>query len=57
MTNIYEIKVKGRWQKVRATSMLALHNWCELMGINQWRMVGMLSQAELIESQSLPVIA
>ena len=56
-TNIYEVKINRKWSKVRATSMMALSQWCEKMNIKEWRMCGMLSIAELQESQSLTVIA
>ena len=56
-TNIYEIKVNGKWSKVRATSMLNLDNYCKSIGVKQWRMAGMMSIAELAESKSLTVVA
>ncbi len=56
-TNVYEIKVNGKWSKVRATSMLSLNNWCEKMNIKCWRMVGMMSISETRESQNLTVVS
>jgi len=56
-SNVYEIKVNRSWQKVRATSMLALNNWAKENNITNWRMVGMMSISELKESQSLKVVA
>lgn len=56
-TAIYEIKINRKWSKVRATSMIALNNWCNTMNIKQWRMCGMMSISELQESQSLIVVA
>lgn len=56
-TAIYEIKINRKWSKVRATSMIALNNWCNTMNIKQWRTCGMMSISELQESQSLIVVA
>ena len=56
-TNIYEVKINGKWSKVRATSMIELNKWCESVGIKQWRMCGMMSVSELKESQTLTVVA
>lgn len=57
MTNIYEIKMNRKWSKVRATSMIALNKWCEEMGIKEWRMCGMMSSYELLESKEITVVA
>jgi len=56
-TEVYEIKVSGKWSKVRATSMIALNKWCEEMGIKGWRSVGMMSIGQSKDSQSLTVVA
>ena len=56
-SSVYEIKINGKWAKVRATSMMALNTYCESLGIKAWRMVGMMSIAEMRESQSLEVVA
>jgi hypothetical protein len=55
--NVYEIKVNRKWSKVRATSMVALNNWCQEMGIKEWRMVGMQSIEEMAQNKNLTVIA
>ena len=56
-SRVFEIKVNGKWQKTRATSMQALSKWADTNGIEDWRVVGMLSRAELEESKSLEVVA
>ena len=56
-SNVYEIKVNRQWVKVRATSMIALANWATLNNIKDFRSVGMMSNTEIKESQSLKVIA
>ena len=57
-TQVYEIKIKRNWKKVRATSMKALSDYTKQNpGIKDWRMVGMMSSSEMIESKNLEVIA
>lgn len=56
-TNVYEIKINRKWFKVRATSMKNLNDYCEKWGIKEWRMVGMMSNSEMIESRNLNVVA
>jgi hypothetical protein len=56
-TGIYEVKKSGKWVMVRATSIAALDQWCTSVGIIKWRMVGMLSIAQMQESKSLEVVA
>jgi hypothetical protein len=56
-SNVYEIKVNRQWVKVRATSMIALANWATLNNVKDFRSAGMMSNAEIKESQSLKVIA
>jgi len=56
-SNVYEVKMNRKWVKVRATSMLALDNWAKENNVTEWRMVGMMSIAEMQESQSLKVVA
>lgn len=57
MTKVFEIKIGRNWEKVRATSMMALNNWGKENGVKDWRMVGMMSRVETIESQKLRVVA
>lgn len=58
ITKVFEIKVgRGKWQKVRATSMTALNNWAKENGVQDWRMVGMMSHSETVKSQRLKVVA
>ena len=56
-TQVYEIKIGRKWNKVRATSMKALNAYCKENNISDWRVVGMMSIAEMEESKSLKVIA
>ena len=56
-SSVYEIKSKGKWSKVRATSMMALNKWAKENNVSDWRMVGMMSISEIKESQSLKVVA
>jgi len=56
-SSVYEVKMNRKWVKVRATSMLALDNWAKENNVTEWRMVGMMSIAEMQESQSLKVVA
>lgn len=57
MTKVFEIKIGRNWEKVRATSMMALNNWGKENGVKDWRMVGMMSSVEIIENQNLRVVA
>ena len=57
MTKVFEIKINKTWKKVRATSISALSNWAKENNVKDWRMVGMISRAETIESQVLEVVA
>jgi len=57
MTKVFEIKIGRNWEKVRATSMKALNDWAKENGVKDWRMVGMMSRLETIESQKLKVVA
>ena len=57
MTKVFEIKIGRNWEKVRATSMKALNDWGKENGVKDWRMVGMMSRLETIESQKLKVVA
>lgn len=56
-SSVYEIKINRKWSKVRATSMAALNNWAKENNVSDWRMVGMMSTAEIKESKSLKVVA
>jgi hypothetical protein len=56
-TTVFEIKKGRTWSKVRATSMTTLNQYCKENGFTDWRMVGMMSRSEMIESQSLTVVA
>ena len=54
---LFEIKIGRNWERVRATSMMALNNWGKENGVKDWRMVGMISRIEIIESKKLRVVA
>ena len=54
---LFEIKIERNWERVRATSMMALNNWGKENGVKDWRMVGMISRIEIIESKKLRVVA
>jgi len=57
-TQVYEIKIKRNWKKVRATSMKALSDYTKQNPeIKDWRMVGMMSRSEMIESQNLEIVS
>ena len=56
-SNVHEVKSNGKWSKVRATSMIALSNWAKENSIQDFRSVGMMSRAEIAESQSLNIVA
>lgn len=56
-SNVYEVKQNGKWSKARATSMIALSNWAKQNSVSDFRSVGMMSRAEIAESQSLNVVA
>ena len=56
-SSVYEIKINRKWYKVRATSMKALSDWAKENNVSDWRMVGMMSNSEIKESQSLKVVA
>lgn len=55
-TQVYEIKVNRKWSKVRATSMKSLSDWAKENNVSDWRMSGMMSISETLESQSLKVV-
>lgn len=56
-SSVYEIKINRKWSKVRATNMKALSDWAKENNISDWRMVGMMSNAEIKESKLLKVVA
>lgn len=56
-SSVYEIKINRKWSKVRATSMKALSDWAKENNVSDWRMVGMMSNTEIKESQTLKVVA
>lgn len=56
-TAVFEVKVSGKWSKVRATSIKALDTWCMENGIAKWRMMGMMSIAETLASKSINTVA
>jgi len=57
-TQVYEIKIKRNWKKVRATSIKSLSDYTKKnTEIKDWRMVGMMSISEMKESQKLEVVA
>ena len=55
---VFEIKrAKSRkWERVQAQSMKALSDWSKLNDIVDWRMVGMMSRAETLDSKTLPIV-
>jgi hypothetical protein len=57
MTQIFEIKIGKDWKKVRASSLKALSDWSKENNVKDWRAVGMMSRAEILESQSLEIVA
>lgn len=56
-SSVYEIKINRKWSKVRATNMKALSDWAKQNNVSDWRMVGMMSTSEIIESKKLQVVA
>lgn len=56
-SSVYEIKINRKWSKVRATNMKALSEWAKQNNVSDWRMVGMMSTSEIIESQKLQIVA
>jgi len=55
-TQVYELKVKGVWVKVRARGIAALSRYAKENKIKDWRMVGMMSRREMLASKTLPII-
>ncbi len=58
-TKVFEIKYANqrRWTRVRATSIANLSKWADANNVADWRTVGMMSNTEIIISQSLKVVA
>ena len=56
-TQVYEIKINRKWSKVRATGMKSLSDWSKDNNVSDWRMVGMMSRSEILESQNLRIVA
>ena len=57
MTQVYEIKIKRNWIKVRATSMKAISDYSKQKEeVKDWRMAGMMSRSEMIESTNLEIV-
>lgn len=57
MTQVYEIKIKRNWIKVRATSMKAISDYLKQNEeVKDWRMVGMMSRIETLESKNLELV-
>jgi len=57
MIQVYEIKVKRNWTKVRATSMKAISDYSKQNEeVKDWRMCGMMSRIETIESKNLQIV-
>ena len=54
---VFEIKIGRKYTKVRATSMSAVNTYCKENNIADWRMVGMMSRAEIEASKALTVVA
>ena len=48
----YEIKKNGKWEMVTASGMSALNNYCNVNGYTDWRVVGMMSRAEIASAKS-----
>ena len=55
-SSVFEIKINRKWSKVRATSIKALSSWADENNVSDWRMVGMMSRSEIIESQKLLIV-
>lgn len=56
-SSVYEIKINRKWSKVRATSIKALNDWAKENKVSDWRMVGMMSRIEILESKKLQLVA
>ena len=54
---VFEVKIGRTWNKVRATSIKALSDWCKENGVKDWRMMGMMSRSEMIEAKNLELVA
>lgn len=57
---VYDVKIKGKrnWKRVRATSMKALSDYTKKRPeITDWRMVGIMSRLEMIESKTTEIVA
>jgi hypothetical protein len=54
---VFEIKIGRKWSKVRASSMAAINTYCKENNIADWRMVGMMSRAEIEASKTIIVVA
>lgn len=54
---VYDIKKGRKWQRVRASSMIALNNWAMANGYTYWVLVGMQSREELANNKNLPFVA
>jgi len=55
-TMVFEVKIKGTWKRVRATSMVAVHTWCLKHKAEDWRLTGTLSWSELRASKKLEIV-
>lgn len=55
-TQVYEIKIGREWKAVRATSIKAISDYSKKINAKDWRMAGMMSRAEMIESKNLEVV-
>lgn len=55
---VFEIKrAKSRkWERVQAQSMKSLSDWSKFNNVVDWRMVGMMSRAETLDSKTLPIV-
>lgn len=56
-TGVYEVKIGNRYKQVRATSIKSLNDWCKENNVSDWRMTGMMSRAELLQSQNLIIVS
>ena len=55
---IYEIKInRNKWEKVKASGIKALSDYCKKNNIPDWRMVGMQSISEMKENKNLREVA
>lgn len=54
---VYDVKIGRKWSKVRASGTQALSKWAKENNVTDWRMVGMRSRQEMLDDESLPIVA